>query len=722
MHRLKKHTCQALLVILLLINSTLGQTPQPVTQQNSSREDDAVVRITTNLVQVDVVVTDKNGKQVTDLKPEDFELREDGRSQKVTNFSYISTSPLDKPEIAPQPVMNAQPAPAKQVQLRPDQVSRTMALVVDDLGLSFESVQYVRQALNKFVEEQIQPGDLVAIIPTSGGSGIFQQFTSDKRQLQAAIKQIKWRLGREGVSAFVPINSNSDLLQNKNGPGKSESRSLEPDIDVLRDEFFSVGTLGALNQVILGLKELPGRKAVVLFSDGFQIYDPNRQDNHRVLEAIRRLTDLANRASVVTYTIDARGLQSLALKADDAVMDNSEATSPLSQFNESSGRLQQQVLSLLELRRDRYIGSQEGLRLISDSTGGFFSTDVLGGMKRVLNDQQGYYLIGYDPDESTFEAKEKKKLHKLSVKVKRPGLKVRSRGGFYGFTDEEARPVAKTRTEQLAYAISSPVASNGIGLKLTPIFLNDESQGPHLRTLLHIDINNLSFTEAEEGWRKYEFDVMAVTFGGEWNVVDQVGRNHTISVRGDKIDKVNKEGLLYVIDVPVKKAGAYQLRVAVRDSKTESVGSASQFVEVPDINKGDLTLSGIIANCSSVKDTDSEAKSNIVTPAVRKFRNGMMLNYSYYIYNARLNRSLSIPQLKTQVRLFRNGQEVYAGKVSVYDHAKQTDMKKLISGGRIFLGEELSPGEYALQVIVTDDLVTGKSGTTTQWIDFEIVE
>src|SRR6201999_861396 len=99
---------------------------------------------------------------------------------------------------------NAPPAPP--VRLRPDQVQRTMALVVDDLGLSFESAVLVRRALKKFVDEQMQPNDLVAIIRTGSGIGALQQFTSDKRQLYAAVERVKWNgLGRSGVSAVMPF-------------------------------------------------------------------------------------------------------------------------------------------------------------------------------------------------------------------------------------------------------------------------------------------------------------------------------------------------------------------------------------------------------------------------------------------------------------------------------------------------------------------------------------
>src|SRR5204862_1956665 len=177
---------------------------------------------------------------------------EDGRRQDVTHFSYVvtnasSAAPPAQPTVAAD--KNAGPVPP--VSLRADQVRRTIALVVDDLGLSFESTYYVRRALKKFVDEQMQPGDLVAIIRTSGGIGALQQFTADKRQLSAAIERVKWySSGRSGVGVFAPIEDNG---------GSEEAQAANTDLNQFREDVFAVGTLGAVSYVVRGMRELPGR-------------------------------------------------------------------------------------------------------------------------------------------------------------------------------------------------------------------------------------------------------------------------------------------------------------------------------------------------------------------------------------------------------------------------------------------------------------------------------
>jgi VWFA-related protein len=736
---MKKQSSLTLALLLSLCVNAFGQTPssRPTASQQDKSAEDEVVRITTNLVQVDVTVLDKKGRAVTDLRPEEIEILEDNRSQKITNFSYV---PLDntassQPNVAPVD-KNAPPVPP--VRLRPEQVRRTIALVVDDLSLSFESAYYARQALKKFVDQQMQPGDLVAIVRTAGGMGALQQFTSDKRQLYSAIERVRFNmLGRNSVNPFGPIErdpfAQGESSTDKAGDAASAIRNANDDLNEFREELFAVGTLGALNYIVRGLRELPGRKSVMLISDGFKIFSSRDNDykrNERILESLRRLTDLANRSSVVIYAIDARGLQTLGLTAEDDVSDKSL----------------DEIESSLSDRRNDFFESQSGLIYLAQQTGGFAvrnSNDLSNGIKRVLDDQQGYYLIGYRPDESTFDpATGRRRFHKLKVKIKRPGLSARTRTGFFGITDEQAVPVRRTREDQMVGAITSPFNSSGVGLRLTSLFGNDPKAGSFVRSIMHINARDLTFADEPDGWHKATFDVLALTFGDNGVVIDQMGRTQTLRVRGETYERVLKNGFVYYMTVPIKKAGAYQLRAALRDTATEHVGAASQFIEVPDIKKNRLTISGVVlsgydaaalqqsadaASQSEATAGDAARKTEDVastvdpqsSPAIRRFHSRMFMQFGYVIYNAKLSPA---PQLTTQMRLFRDGQLVFTGKVMPLDTSKQADLKRITAGGLLRLGTDMTPGEYVLQVIVTDTLVKDKYRTATQWMDFEIVK
>src|SRR2546423_1320918 len=210
---MKRNLISLLLFLALCVSLCVAQqaTQQPTTQKPESEE---VVRITTNLVQVDAVVTDKSGKVVTDLKPEEVQIFEDNRPQKITNFSYFVTgaATTEKPSAKPMANQAADKSvpPIPPTSLKPQDVRRTIAIIVDDLGMSFESTHFIRRALKKFVDEQMQPGDLVAIIRTGGGIGALQQFSSDKRQLYSAIERLKWNAnGRSGINPFPSLEDNS---------------------------------------------------------------------------------------------------------------------------------------------------------------------------------------------------------------------------------------------------------------------------------------------------------------------------------------------------------------------------------------------------------------------------------------------------------------------------------------------------------------------------------
>jgi VWFA-related protein len=164
------------------------------------------------LVQVDAVVTDAKGNHIAGLKPEDFEIYEDGHRADITNFSYVGAAPPNPAAPIRSDVASGERnAPLPPVALKPEQVRRTIALVVDDLALSFESAAYTRQTLSKFVDEQMEPGDLAAIIRTGAGIGALQQFTSDRRLLHAAIERVRWNpFGTRGIAAFQPADSGSN--------------------------------------------------------------------------------------------------------------------------------------------------------------------------------------------------------------------------------------------------------------------------------------------------------------------------------------------------------------------------------------------------------------------------------------------------------------------------------------------------------------------------------
>lgn len=708
------------LAVLSFAAGTFGQDIKPSPKPTPTPDDD-VVKISTSLIQIDVSVTDPKGKPVTDLKADEIEIYENGEKQKISNFSFVSSQ---KETTQKTTGNDARGIPIPQGTLRPEQIRRTIALVVDDLSLSFESAYQTRRSLKKFVDEQMQDGDLVAIIRTGAGIGALQQFTSDKRILYAAIEKVKWNPnGSGGVGAFAPIEPTPET--------DAESTDTEEDpavpsgagqsLDDFRSSVFATGTLGALKYIVTGMSQLPGRKSVIMFSDGFKLFetdDAGMQTAGRVLEFLQQLVDLANRSSVVFYTVDARGLAYSGLTASD---------SP----SETSGEA---LTSQLQTRSAQLRDTQEGLDFLAYETGGFSTknnNDLSGGVKRVLDDQS-YYLVAYEPDTDTFDAA-KRKYNQLSVRVLRKGVTVRYRSGFFNVADKPGAPTptaALTPTAQLESALISPFAVSGISLRLNALFGNDVKNGSFVRSLIHINANGLKFTDEKDGTKKAVFDVLAMSFGDNGQIVDQLAKGYTITAKPQDMKRLLENGFVYSFTFPIKKPGAFQFRVALRDFQSGKVGSANQFVEVPNLKKDVMAVSGIVLESLTESEWEkgndplssvgSRGDSRIST-ALRRVKLGTILRYGYEIYNAKLN-SARQPQITTKVRVFRDGKLVLDGKQTPLDPTVQTDMARLKCAGAIVLGGKLLPGDYVLQVIVDQSKLRPSQPLATQFVQFEVVE
>jgi VWFA-related protein len=708
--------------------------PQPTTPANIDEED--VVRITTNLVQLDAEVLDKHGKQVTNLKPEDFEVLEDGKPQKITNFSYINTETPASANLAstaptPKPDKNAPPAPPMPPrQLRPEQVRRAVALVIDDLLLSASDLVFARRAAREYVDKYVAPDDLVAIIRTSAGAGALQQFTSDRRLLYAALERVRPYLGGNGLSTFAPSVSDptggarvpGDTRASQGSRDSKEGSDSKDDLDNFRQEYFSVGTLGALGFVINGMRELPGRKTVVLFSPGFVMHSTDAGDGRgdRAYYAARRIVDQANRAAVVIYTVDPRGLVYTGPTAADDL----------------SGMSGSQVNDMMSSRTQQLFETQEGAQFLAEQTGGFSvknSNDLLPA-KRILEDQKGYYLLGYRPEGQTFD----RRFHRLSVRlINHRELTVRARKGFYGVSTEQLRPANRTPAQRFVAALMSPLSAGDIRLQLTGLFTNTLKAGSLVSATMHVDARDLQLARQPDGWYEGSVDLLGVTFSDAGTVVDQRGITQRLRLREDVYQRFQREGIVYTINVPIKKPGAYQLRVALRDNTTDRLGSASQFIEVPDLKKNRLALSGVVISgavaakaggedaaqpVAEAKEGASEAGDTESSAAVRRFHQRAQVDYACVIFNARTDKAHAAPQLTARALLYRDGQLIFTGKDLPVPVSAQNDPRRLIYGGRLTLGTDLPPGDYVLQIIVTDQLRDDKYRTASQWIDFEIVK
>ncbi|MEQ1763102.1 MAG: VWA domain-containing protein [Pyrinomonadaceae bacterium] len=702
------------LLLTIVLFSAFGiaaQTTRPSASPTPPPDED-VVKITTSLIQVDVTVTDSRGKIITDLKPEELEIYENGKKQSISNFSFVS----NVRERVEQPIKVEKNAPVvPTTPLKQENVRRTVALVVDDLTLSFESTYYVRRALRKFVDEQMQEGDLVAIIRAGAGIGALQQFTSDKRMLYAAIEKVRWNPnGAGGIGAFTPLEAKPPTEPTPEPePGERTQEGREREFNDFRTNYFVSGTLNAVNYVVTGMAELPGRKSIMVLSDGFKLFNKDAggsTETSRIMASLRSLIDQANRSSVVIYTLDPRGLQVTGLTAAD----------------NTQGRTTEEIRQAESDRGAELRDTQDGLVYLARQTGGFAminNNDLAGGIRRVLDDQS-YYLVAYEPEDETFDPKIRR-FNRLDIKVLRKGARVRYRSGFFGVSDDNVAKAGDANRGNLVHALISPFAVNEIAVRLNTMFGVEKGVTPFVRSLLHVSAKDISFKDGPDGKKIATFDVLVVGFGDNGVAVDQLAKSYTMTLNKDRYEQFLKRGFVYDIVFPVKKPGAYQLRIALKDTATNKIGSANQYIDVPNLKKKRLTLSGLaienlseaahnkrVANNGAAIAGDSEP---LIDTALRQFKRGSILNFGLAVHNFKLATGLT-----SKVSLYKDGKIVFAGEPKPLTF-------QLVDGAMPFMSslgfpKQMETGEYALQVDITDTNAKGKYKTATQFIQFEIVE
>ncbi len=700
----------------LLAIAVLSATGLPGAQAPAQPPDPPRFRVGVDAVRIDAVVTDKDGNLVTDLTAADFELRQDGEVQPITIAHYVE---IDAPPPQPSqlaskhlPVGAAAPI-VSSGRLTRGKVQRTMVLVVDDLGIAWENMEATRKALRRFVDEQVQDGDLVALVRTGASWGTLQQLTTDRRILHSAIDQVRWTaLSRRGVGSFQPVNDwrTGSSVQTPGGAANTGFTVADPldmgALDDLRDSMSASASLSAMVLAIAGMRDLPGRKAVVLISEGFTFIESGTsQPEDRVALQVRRLTDMALRTGTVIYALDPRGLMAGGLTAED----NLKVGGPAAAMEHDNRR------------RKTLLETQDAMASLAEITGGLAvlnTNDLSGGLKRINDDQRGYYVIGYNPPEGTFAAPGKTpRFHKISIKIRRPGMRVRTREGFIGESDADRTTAEPTPQQALNEAAVSPFLATDIPLRATLIAGYDATAGASVRALLHIDATNLTFTpDQATGTRMAKVDVVGIVVD-EWGVpLSQRASHFTATLDSNADDRVLQAGIVYSLIVPLKRAGGFQVRFAVRDEASGALGAASEFVEMPELKKGTLALSGVVLGEESqsvlTPGDDTAAVARISSPALRVFSPGARLVYTYEIYNA-------AAPVDTRVTVWRNGQPFFSAPPATLTPLPKPQPTK--AAGGIRLGEKMPPGDYVFQVsAITRPTGRAKPTTATRWTSFEV--
>ena len=688
------------------------KTPDP--NVNTETSDDEVLKISSNLIQTGLTVLDQKGQFVNGLRQEDFELRVDGKTVPISFFEYNSAkSATDEKKTQSNPTTDGA---KNNVLTNPERRGRNVIFVVDDLHLSFDSNRRTRDLILKFIDQKVEPEDLVAIVSPSGKVGFLQQFTNDKMVLKEAVgRLLNSRDTSSSDRQSPPMSLYEAQLIDRRDPQVTDVfanlliAELGPmDIETAREivrqrarsalqnaAVISINTYNTLEQSIRRSAQLPGRKTVFLISDGFLLDVTNTQASYR----LQRITDAAARANAVIYSFDANGLEA-------GFPDNTSRS-----YSVQSG--------------ERFeLG--DPLNVVAEETGGKFiknTNDLQGEVIKAFEETSVYYLLAWQPDAEDVQSE---KLKRIEVTVKnRPELKVRLQSGYLNekkiVKTSSTKPVqtsAPTPEQELRSAALSQIPIRGLSTFLALNYLDSQSEPNSLSIALKIKSESVEFvTEGSKSVANvallgYIFDADGKRIGGfSKTAVQELGTVDKNLVKTDRSD------IFYNYKIGLK-AGLYQVRVAARDEKAGTLGSAVQWIKIPDLASRKLALSSLLIGEKTDTKERQSSEPNIAGAEIsvdRIFTKNSQLRYIIFIYNAGRGKSGATPDVTIQTQIFR-GKTVLMDSPARPVSSEGQDPARLAYAAEISLNT-LPAGRYTLQVSVQER--TGKNSAVQQ-VGFEI--
>lgn len=710
------------------------QKPKP------GAEPDEVLKVSTELVQTSVMVFDKQGRFVDGLRPEQFELRVDGKPQAISFFDRVTAGSTTEASQLSSLGKNKSGAAVRNETASAGRsiARRTVLFFIDDLHLSLSSVGRTRQTLLHFINNVMGTDDVAAIASASGQIGFLQQFTNHKGVLRSAVARLNHRPYnvQDSSREVVPMTEYMALTIErkddpkvfgffvgeclKNAPGVKATGtysrlSCEAEVKsrarliLLQAASVTSHTYATLESLIQSSSRLPGRKLIFFISDGF-LLDTGPRANTQ--DKLWQITDAARQAGAVIYSIDARGL---VTGLPDAT--TTGAVDP-------NGNLESAQLREIP-------ATQDALNALAADTGGraLFNVNFFENwMTRIIDETSNYYLLAWQPRD---EEQRGGKFKRIEVSIPdRPDLTIRLPRGFLAGRAEHLSSNIKTSaSSRESQSIPSSIAkrdaetasisSNDLATQLSVGFIDVPNAGTHLSASVQIATGALGY--GEDGKKSAAIDLACVVMDEQGK---QAGSFKTrLNVEPLAASKqLENPALIYNHKIPLKP-GLYQVRVAARDDRSGRVGSAAQWIEIPDLTERRLTLSSLLVGgqfvSSSQKQTSNQRTTEQVQFSVdRRFKRGSHLNFLTLIYNAARGTSgaNSLPDLEAQIRIYRDGQTIITSSQRKISIDTSTDLARIPYGADIAL-KTLPAGRYVLQITVSDKIA---KASATEMVTFEI--
>ncbi len=743
MHCRRQTLISLSLSFVLLISSwsvALTQTPQT----SAPGSQDEVLRISTDLVQTDLVVLDKKGNNVKDLTKDQFELLVDGQRQNISFFESVNAGSMKEAaqlatarESAAGGTTSATAGPSSAIASAP---GRSFIFFVDDYHLAAEGIQRTTELLNNFVGK-MGDDDRALLMSPSGQIGFLQQLTDHKGALKLAISRIKYQsqaapmsTGRRPMTIYEALaieRNQRDMIEYKtreymddmglsrvpnpvrsSAPGAVEQprsgtdvmgRQMTAEVAIKAEARNLVAHANSVNEALLGSLEyvtrgagaLPGRKLFFLISDGFLLDTRHAKSSER----FNRIIDTAARAGVAIYTVDSKGLTAGSINASqDALPDLAVGVAQGATYQPSTTNATTSSLASDTATKDV-------LRTIAADTGGraiLNRNDLEAGINQILRETESYYVLAWKP--LAVEAG-KPKFSTLAVTVKgRPELRVLARKGFYTTSlqpvAEETKPAPKESKAatlkpseiELRSALTAAFPRRQLGVSSYTTYTNES--GAAYKVITFADLSRAAAT-------KGEVDFYVALLDSTGKAVTSVGQKLTVAENSQP----SRVATTLPNTVP---PGLYQVRVAARDVQSGRLGSTFQWIELPPFEAGKLASSNIL-----LAEVTGKAGETPVLDVERRFARSSSMLIQMLVYNAK-PAGTGAPDVSVTLQVLRDGKQVIAAPPQAV--ASSGDAARLPYGAEIPLSG-FPPGRYTLKVTAED---RAAKTSTSQQVNFSI--
>ena len=622
-----------LLLVLLGVAAAGVSTSRAQTQTPPPRADRAVQSHATAVL-VDVVVRDKRGQPVVDLTAADFEIYEDGVPQEIGSLTlYTPAGGAARPAAATAtPPAESAPKPAPEAPPQP-----VVALVFERLSQEARAVAH--KAALGYLGRDDKSQALIGVFGIDLSLTTHQNYTRDTAQLRNAIEAMASRstvqaeaqgakareagqraAGASGSLGVLQAGGQAAAAAAQAGAGagaadaiaaEMQRRTLET-FDALEREHGGLSTINALLAVVNGMRALPGRKSMVVFSEGFPTVA-------NAGERFRSLIDTANRANVSIYAMDAAGLrtESTSTETRDAI---NAAANQMLRRNPTADHTGSAMTSDLEraneaVRNDAHVV----LGQLTGETGGILirnTNDLTGGFKRVDQDMRNYYMLSYVPKNDTFDGK----FRTIAVKVRRAGLEVAARKGYYAVRGAGPMPVMTFEAPALALLESTPVP-NAFPVRVAAPHFPERDRPGLTPVLVSVPASSLTFRPSEDGASyRAEFTVLVRFRGGNDEVVDKVSQNYVLTGLMERLESAKQGNVLFYREREFEP-GVYRMEAVVHDALGDRASVRFATVDQRAANDAGLRVSTLVLVGSGERVAEAER------PAGNPFLVGDMLLY-----------------------------------------------------------------------------------------------